>query len=750
MAVSAARVIALLLIAGLLTSSSDLSSCGPFLLTAVFTLSRQPDQPDTSFAQGQLGILLPSFSRSYLVVAYRHLTGVGVNSTERAAFFPPPTAPAPAPKWIREWSTSIPPSVDEWLEARKKVSGAPPPSKIDVYHRDTAPNAYSEYVNCTDDAFHTATLTLQARLSKLSAAEIEDWLQGQDDVFANCSAGPVIPKPVPDGANPLLRSDRAYQIAAANFYARNFEQAESQFRAIAADQGSSWRAISTYLLARCKIRRATLANQPEAMSQAESELEAVLNDASAGAVHPAAARLLEFVRARLNPERRLHELSQSILAKNAPPSLAQDFIDYLFLFYKRNGSVTPPDDLTDWLETFRTNTPLSDHTVQRWRATQSLPWLLAALSQAYPGASVTPELLQAADKIKSDSPAYATIAFHSIRLLEESKQPAEARLRLDALLASRGQYPPSATNLFLAERMRAAESWPAFLKYAPRIPVGSGFDYDIESPSNFTADPQLKAFAGGRAVLDADSSSILNEQVPLALLKDAATNSLLPSSLRSGIATAAWARAVLLDNHALARELAPLVQTLVPQLTQPLASYINAADNDARKFEAVYLMLKNPGVRPFIETGFGRLVPMAKIDNLRDNWWCSLSPQVENYQSDYYHSRSHFSGPLAMLYGTSKAEAAFLAEADRTQAENEWKRLAQLATAPTLLSGQAVDYLKSHPADPRAPEALALAVRSTRYGCGDATTSKQSQAAFRLLHSRYPNSEWAKKTKYYY
>ena len=89
MAMNAARVIALLLIAGLLTSPSDLSSCGPFLLTAVFTLSRQPDQPDTSFAQGQLGILLPSYYRAYLAVAYRHLTGVGVNANDRTAFFPP-------------------------------------------------------------------------------------------------------------------------------------------------------------------------------------------------------------------------------------------------------------------------------------------------------------------------------------------------------------------------------------------------------------------------------------------------------------------------------------------------------------------------------------------------------------------------------------------------------------------------------------------------------------------------------------
>jgi hypothetical protein len=742
-------LIALLLIVGLLTSPIDLSSCGPFLLTAVFTLSRQPDKPDTSFARGQLGILLPSFYRSYLAVAYRHLTGLGVSESERAAFFPPPGPSGPPIQWNQEWSTSVPPSVQEWLAARKKVPGAPPPPKIDVYHKEIAPNTYGEYLSCADDAFHTAVLTLQARLSKFSGSEMQDWLRGQDDVFSNCSGAPVIPKPAPDDSSALLRADRAYQIAAANFYAGNFDQAEAQFRTIGADQNSPWRPISTYLLARCNIRRATLAGKSDAMSQAQSQLEALLKDASLKTVQPVAASLLDFVRARVNPEQRMHELSQSILAKNAPPSLAQDFTDYLFLFYKRDTSAPAPDDLTDWLETFRAPIKPSDHSLQRWRETQSLPWLIAALNQVHGSDPAMRELFEAADKVRPDSPAYATVAFHTIRLLEESKRGEEARKRLDRILASRSKYPISATNLFLAERMREAESWEAFLKYAPRVPAGAGYDYEGESPANFTNDPQLKAFTG-RAVFDSDASVILSEQVPLTRLKDAATTTSLPATLRSSIAMAAWVRAVLLDNDTLAVELAPILQTLSPELKQPLAPYIDARDKDARKFEAVYLMLKNPGIRPFVETGFGRLTPVAKLDQLRDNWWCSLSMQGENYLVDYYRSRAHFSTPLAMLYQNSKPEAVFLPQADRAAADNEWKRLGKIPAAPTFLSQEAVSYLKAHAADPRAAEALALAVRSTRYGCGDGGTSQQSQAAFRLLHNRYPNSDWAKKTKYWY
>jgi len=41
-------------------------------------------------------------------------------------------------------------------------------------------------------------------------------------------------------------------------------------------------------------------------------------------------------------------------------------------------------------------------------------------------------------------------------------------------------------------------------------------------------------------------------------------------------------------------------------------------------------------------------------------------------------------------------------------------------------------------------------VRATRYGCTDKETVNYSKAAFDLLHKRYPNSEWTKKTPYYF
>ena len=50
----------------------------------------------------------------------------------------------------------------------------------------------------------------------------------------NCSGGTAIP-PTLESGDARARADRMYQIAAAQFYAGQFETAEANFRQIAAD-----------------------------------------------------------------------------------------------------------------------------------------------------------------------------------------------------------------------------------------------------------------------------------------------------------------------------------------------------------------------------------------------------------------------------------------------------------------------------------------------------------------------------------
>jgi hypothetical protein len=93
---------------------------------------------------------------------------------------------------------------------------------------------------------------------------------------------------------------------------------------------------------------------------------------------------------------------------------------------------------------------------------------------------------------------------------------------------------------------------------------------------------------------------------------------------------------------------------------------------------------------------------------------------------------------------------AWLTGPQRDAAKAEWGKLSRVGTALTYLAEQVLAYAKRRGEDPRLPQALHLAVRSTRFGCTNVETSKFSKAAFDFLHEHYPHSQWAAKTKYYY
>jgi hypothetical protein len=93
---------------------------------------------------------------------------------------------------------------------------------------------------------------------------------------------------------------------------------------------------------------------------------------------------------------------------------------------------------------------------------------------------------------------------------------------------------------------------------------------------------------------------------------------------------------------------------------------------------------------------------------------------------------------------------AFLSAAEKATAEREFKARLALGAGPNYIAQQVIQWANRTPADPRIPEALHLAVQTTRYGCTDEQTGRWSKSAFDLLHRNYPNTSWAKKTKYWF
>ncbi len=149
-----------------------------------------PDLQLDAFANGEIGILRPSFARSYLLVAYRYLTGTPLNGDEQKSV---------KDLWNFRRGMSSPSSqsssaesvtaVSKWLSARRKVSGAKDIADLDV--RSCGPDTIS-FLNCEDEAFLAASRTLDERIKKFGAGseEMRDWLDAQDKVFCNCRVDP--------------------------------------------------------------------------------------------------------------------------------------------------------------------------------------------------------------------------------------------------------------------------------------------------------------------------------------------------------------------------------------------------------------------------------------------------------------------------------------------------------------------------------------------------------------------------------
>lgn len=728
-----------------------LFGCAPVGPEIIFVHSVHPDFPLDRYANGDLGVLNPGFARSYLVVAYRHLTGVGVSPQESKAL-----ASLWRERLMLDEDDQLDRAVDEWLAERTKISAAGAPPKIDSYLNELGRNHYMSITNCQTDAFQTAARTLRQRSQQFGPtnAGLIAWTQTQDQVFGNCSGGETIPTAAPANAQSLERADRAYQIAAAHFYARKFDEAAHLFSEIAKDNASPWRKTATLLVARSLIRKATLAEKPDpaVLAEAETQLKRIVEDRSLIDVHPSARRLLSFVEYRLDPEKRVRALAGLVLERNSGGEIKQRVIDYTRLLDRYEDedhkvTLTPSaktDDVTDWIFSFQAKDDASlEHSLQRWEETSSPAWLVAAMQKIPAKHPKTIPLLAAAAGLRSDSPAFLAAAYHSVRLSLEAGRTEQARQRLDELLALKATAPVSARNQLLEMRTRLARNAEEFFHFAQRAPAMVSFNEDgqetpiLESELSGT-DGKLKPYLSGRVAFAEDSVNVINDAFPISLLKDSAMATAIPAHLRRQLAIAAWTRAVLLGQDDVAQTLAPVLHTLVPEMKAQLDVYTAAKDAAERKDAALYLLLKFPGMRPYVEEGLARLTALQEIDDYRDNWWRRFNGEEESED------------PAPATTVINPSSPGFLTPAERSAFAAEKRKLEALQCGSNELCLRAVDWARRSPGDPRLPEALHLAVKSTRFGCRDKQTRQYSKLAYDTLHKQYPNSPWAKQTKYFY
>ena len=749
---------------GILSWPSRTLACGPFFPRAITVYRVHPDPNLSAYAAGNIGVIQPTYARSYLLVAYRYLAGDPLDSEQRKAVealwgerlgVGPDFAALP-----NDETTTFSQDEHAWQSARAQVVSTPGPQFEDY----TSVNfTVASYVACLQDSLRNSTETLAARIEKFGAGspEIKDWVQAQDAVYSNCNTQPQpqFPSLAKSGYPAILQADRAYQIGAAYFYAEKFDEAVKTFQAIASDPKSPWSTLAPYLVARALVRKATLTAEPgktdmAVLAQAEAQLTRVLADKRLESIHPAAQRLMNLVRFRLRPDDRLQELAQEVTQKTHKPGFKQSVCDFTLLMdnfqkenYQSTAEAAKKADVTDWIFAFQARDSL-DHCIQKWTQTHSTPWLVASMAKAGPNNPNAERLLTAAKSIGKDSPAYIEVTFQSARLMILSGKLQEARTLLDAVLGSHDiPIPASAQNQLLTERMFVATSLDDCLKHATRTASAVTEDADDrELPDDLSDNAELKALAKA-PVLDSSSAALLDDRLPLTVLQKAATSGVLPERLQHELALGAWVRAVILGNEAVAHDLAPVLKTDFPDLTKLIDYYLAAHSPDEKLFAAIFLMLGNPGARPYVTAGLGRGSTLDKLDSYRNNWWCAYTPGAWVDYPTFY-----LADPERPKIETNFRDNSlgFLSPAEKAAAAAELKRLTAIPAGPNYLCAQVIDWARKKPDDPRLPEALHLAVRSTRWGCTDKETGKLSKEAFDILHKRYPETSWAKDTKYWY
>ncbi len=689
------------------------------------------------FFAGQPGVIAAGAPRARLFMAWRLLHGETI---------PPLAGEALAQRCCGAPDNDSMGAAGEWGLARRLVLGADTPYLWIERDRKLANVQYR--LNCFAPAFTVATATLKARIAAHGAGDpgVRLWLDRQDGVFQAC-AGEGAELPGLAGAPGWLVKDGAYQAAARSLYLGDNLAAAQGFAAIARDPASPWQRQALYLTARSLLRDALERRTPVAEASARKVIDALAaSPPGTWAYREEAASMRKTLDFRLHPAVRRAEL-ETALARPLTPAAAADFRDYAQLTY---GEPSPPE-VIDWIFTLKAGsgdaTEALVHARERWVATRDPAWLIAALSLTDQGDPAAGELVAAAARIDPLSPAGLSLAWQSARLDIQAAPPASMRARLETLLARR-DLSTSDRNLFLALRLQVAESPAAFVRaglqkrncftggVCARLGYRNAGPGWHEAPVDFAPD-----------------ALALIDRMTLADRMAVGADSSLTAEIRLDLALTNWTRAVLLqDNPAIDRLSRDLVRQM-PLLAADWRAVAATAPGPDKRFAEVFILSKLPGLSPDL-SGYTR--PEGTLAQMQGSWqdWmlAARAPAADN------------PGPLGDPL--SQAEPVDLIcdgecggwlavrdppfmQAARDQARRERGRYLRagdeekVPADATSVWEEDLAWIRAHPADARAPEALYWLVHVAKWGPRERHIGCR---AWRVLHKAYGASVWAART----
>ena len=175
---------------------------------------------------------------------------------------------------------------------------------------------------------------------------------------------------------------------------------------------------------------------------------------------------------------------------------------------------------------------------------------------------------------------------------------------------------------------------------------------------------------------------------------------------------------------------------LAPEMASIFQTYLNARTERERRAAALYILLKQPTLSPFVAGGPPVSETSEDLDYyFESSWWCPLSETEYNEQGKEI--------PKFV------AKPSFLTAEQSTAAARERAALISIGDGKSYLGKQVIEWARTSPTDERAPEALFIAAKANgqyKYGCSGWEYDRDtSEELGKMLRENYPSSEWALK-----
>lgn len=690
---------------------------------SVFAPAHWPDRDLDAFASGKLGILDPRYDHFYLFIAYRQLSGKALTpaNIDQLRTFDPCWNDGTRYRHGPAWSESlvINAAIEEWNKERSVVAGPPPQAA-----RARSSQATMDYTpNCNADAYrHAARVLHDRRMAHGQSEFVKAWVSGQDAVFSHCAQkSDEMPAAAPADSPAWYRHDRAYQWAAAQFYAGHYQLAADSFDEIANDVPSPWNKMAPYLAARAYVRAAnsgdTSMDATTALAKARSRLDRlVASTATPVDLQRDALRLIQLIRLRTEPAAVHADLARRLSAVSLPDSIGQDVRDFDPGQAPDAELLRDQDNFAAWLRAFREGVTAD--------APANPLWLLAHLQHAKAGDPQLAKLLAEGASLPKSSPGYLTARYHLLRLT--SDHDAARRLAADLLRLPAEDLPLQDRNRIKALAVHHAKTMDEFSQLAYRQAIG-------DKPGTQSPIP----------VTDWAGAMLING-MPLDILRDIRQSPSTPSALRLELRGPVWVRAFVLRRWDVLHAMQNEMQAWLPKAAPLLKRMDTAATPEEKTALGALFLARHPGlnasVSPDIIVRRTDMVGELALPNMhrylledgsRENWWCKISlPELPASEA----SRGITSPP------------PFLTRKARQQGMTEMRVMNALPNATDYLGREVLTWAQRHPRDEALPPALRMLVRSARGGCVEEATKEIGRRAFRHLHKYFPKSEEARLT----